>query len=117
MASIGYSGPWGKLICERKKKLKISCQAPFKVETSGDLIFLPGIVVFACDFDSFLKILFCGSDLQKFQMTKLSNKSGVCHLMSCETRVTFKLQSCQKMRSDTEKGNRFIAAQKRQPSM
>jgi hypothetical protein len=50
MASIGYSGPGGKLICERNKKLKISCQTPFKVETSGDLIFLPGIVVFACDF-------------------------------------------------------------------
>jgi hypothetical protein len=57
MVSIGYIQGHGvrKLICERNKKLKISCQTPFKVETSGDLIFLPGIVVFACDFDSFFK--------------------------------------------------------------
>jgi hypothetical protein len=29
LAPTGYSGPWGKLISERKKKLKISCQTPF----------------------------------------------------------------------------------------
>jgi hypothetical protein len=30
MAPIGYSGPWGKRICEKNQELKISCQTPFK---------------------------------------------------------------------------------------
>jgi hypothetical protein len=29
MAPIGYSGPWGKTICGKKQKLKISCQTSF----------------------------------------------------------------------------------------
>jgi hypothetical protein len=27
---VTYAGPWGKLICERNKKLKISCLTPVK---------------------------------------------------------------------------------------
>ncbi len=27
---VTYAGPWGKLICERNKKLKISCKTHFK---------------------------------------------------------------------------------------
>ncbi len=26
-----YTGPWGKLICEENKKLKILCQTPFNI--------------------------------------------------------------------------------------
>jgi hypothetical protein len=33
MAPFGYSRPWGGLICEKKQKLKISCQTPLNENT------------------------------------------------------------------------------------
>ncbi len=40
MVLMGYSGVQGTLIYEKKLKLKISCQTPFKADVSAALPFL-----------------------------------------------------------------------------
>jgi len=40
MASQGYSGQWGKLICEKSQKLKILRQAFFKLFPKRGIYFM-----------------------------------------------------------------------------